>query len=649
MSGRLGNIPYPTVDPGGDLQTNPLVKYQNQLNPLAQLTDKLFTPPAAPQAHPIDPLMAQRMTAMGAQGMTPSATAMPPPLATPLPPSPPPGQNIPPPLMSPSGPSGPSGAAQLRGATAPPESTPGPGEGPHDLTQLRQDPGTGALVGRKAGSQPAPGSAALAEAGAPGAEPGVGPEAAPGGVPGGFTAPAPTPGKWTPTSRDDDRINTALASETKDRNPHLGADQQVGLAMAKAAKARPGQPSYHQKSADLIREHFGDQINFKGATTADEITERFVNHMRDNLLDLWNRVPGTWKERAKQWYVGANKIAHDWANEYGYHPRQMAGVIAALSPATDWFKNVGLAKRVIEYVRDKQGVATSPEMLKIGQAFTDKQKVPKVKEDMQRMLNNMSNKTFGQLTNDKERALWIRWHDTAHGDRSFQGISPEGEFLDTVRNKASKAQERRGELGNPATGGFLYSDPIRKALAILRSDDIEHISRNLGNQHKVRSFFNNIIAPFSKRGDITGDTHAIAAAMMQPLGQSHATVELGLGGTGPQSAEGLNGLYPYVAEAYRRAAKKVSTKDAPVLAREFQSVTWEAIRGIFSAAFKTNKDNIDANKAIWKSHADGKISAQAARNKVYEAAGAPTNEETGQREPRPPTWHTGEASVADEG
>jgi hypothetical protein len=153
-------------------------------------------------------------------------------------------------------------------------------------------------------------------------------------------------------------------------------------------------------------------------------------------------------------------------------------------------------------------------------------------------------------------------------------VEPEGKLSDFMRNKPSAAQKRRGEPGTAATGGFLYTDPIAKALRILRSDDVEHISRNLGKQHKVRSFYNNIIAPHSKSGDLTNDTHAIAAAMMQPLGQSHETVEMGLGGLPPTNdVAGLRGLYPYFAEAYRRAAKKVSTKDNPVLPREF-NVTW---------------------------------------------------------------------------
>ena len=637
MSDKLGTIPFPQVGGQPDQpQTSPLEKYFRQLDPLARVADPLWQTPRAPGLAPIQsPLGEPSLSRLGMRALTPQG--------------PQPGVQTPPQSpLAPAAPAAPASAGLAAAAPTAPSAAPtaaplggsaalaGGGDA-GDVTQYSRSPTTGGLI------RPAQGGASALAAMAPeagGQATAQTEQVTPGGGVGGGVSGGPHQIR----SREEDTVNTALASETKTRNPHLGADQRVGLEMAKAATPRPGEPSFHQKAADTIKERFGDQIDFKGATTADEITERFVNHMRDNLLDLWNRVPGTWKDRAKLWYVGANKIAHNWANEYGYSPRQMAGVIAALSPATDWFKNVGLAKRVIEYVRDHQNTMTNDKLLAVGQKFTDNQKVQKVRENMQQMLDGMRGKTFGQLTDDKQRALWIRWHDTANGDRTFKGISPEGDILDTVRNKPSAAQKRRGELGNPATGGFLYTDPIRKALAILQKDDVEHISRNLGNQHKVRSFYNNIIAPFSRAGHVTIDTHAIAAAMGQPLGQSHPTVELGLGGTGPQSAEGLNGLYPYVAEAYRRAAKRVSTKDAEVLPREFQSVTWEGIRGMFSAAFKNQEKNVKDNLAFWNRHAAGKASAQATRNNVYAAAEAPINA-AGHREPRPPSWHTGEASV----
>ena len=59
--------------------------------------------------------------------------------------------------------------------------------------------------------------------------------------------------------------------------------------------------------------------------------------------------------------------------------------------------------------------------------------------------------------------------------------------------------------------------------------DLNKISDAMGDMHKVRSFFNNIEVPFSDFGDITIDTHAIAAGWMKPLGSKDDLTYQGLG------------------------------------------------------------------------------------------------------------------------
>jgi hypothetical protein len=51
-----------------------------------------------------------------------------------------------------------------------------------------------------------------------------------------------------------------------------------------------------------------------------------------------------------------------------------------------------------------------------------------------------------------------------------------------------------------------------------------------------------------------------------------------------------------------------------------QSITWEAVRGLFPDSFKTkrNMENIDK---IWRSHDAGKITLDVARQQVLELAG----------------------------
>jgi hypothetical protein len=159
----------------------------------------------------------------------------------------------------------------------------------------------------------------------------------------------------------------------------------------------------------------------------------------------------------------------------------------------------------------------------------------------------------------------------------------------------------------------------------------ENISWNLGGEHKVRNFYNNILVPNSRHGDITADTHAVAAALYRPLsGQSTEVAHNFANSTGPgipaaggSALTGVQGTYPLYAEAYRRAAKARG-----ILPREMQSITWEAVRGLFPDTFKTAK-NSKAVDAIWNQYKAGKIPQSEARRQVDEIAGGIRN----------PTWH----------
>ena len=55
---------------------------------------------------------------------------------------------------------------------------------------------------------------------------------------------------------------------------------------------------------------------------------------------------------------------------------------------------------------------------------------------------------------------------------------------------------------------------IKNAIIALESNgDKAIISGALGDAHKVRSFYNNIVDPNSKNGDVTIDTHAVGALL----------------------------------------------------------------------------------------------------------------------------------------
>ena len=120
----------------------------------------------------------------------------------------------------------------------------------------------------------------------------------------------------------------------------------------------------------------------------------------------------------------------------------------------------------------------------------------------------------------------------------------------------------------------------------------------MGNAHKVRNFYNNIVDPNGTMGDVTIDTHAIGASFFRPMAATTLEVNHGLNGANgthkdysgaPRSDPlGSYGTYPLLAEAHRRAAN-----ERGVLPREMQSITWEAVREIFTDTFKNDNKNKD--------------------------------------------------------
>ena len=66
---------------------------------------------------------------------------------------------------------------------------------------------------------------------------------------------------------------------------------------------------------------------------------------------------------------------------------------------------------------------------------------------------------------------------------------------------------------------------ITKSLSAIADDSKANISNTaLGDAHKVRNFFNNILLPFVDTTSVTIDTHAVAAALLRPLASKDTEV-----------------------------------------------------------------------------------------------------------------------------
>jgi hypothetical protein len=97
----------------------------------------------------------------------------------------------------------------------------------------------------------------------------------------------------------------------------------------------------------------------------------------------------------------------------------------------------------------------------------------------------------------------------------------------------------------------------------------------------------------------------------------------GRGTTKGSAKTGVSGNYGLYAEAYRRAAA-----ERGIQPRQMQSITWEAVRGLFTDTFKSNQKNVAEVDSIWQRYKDGEIELDETRRLVDERAGGIN----------PPTW-----------
>ena len=388
-------------------------------------------------------------------------------------------------------------------------------------------------------------------------------------------------------------VSTRLPSAVASLENPLEKMLVIGL---KAAKM---DPKAFAKNTEVIRNYINFRDN-KSADTPDKIAEQFIKHAVDNLLWLHDQVPEDIRSRSKLWYDGAKKIADRWAVKYGISDAQVSGVLAVLSPQKDWFQNVSLAERVLDILTTKQDFLWSDKMTETAESL------PVYSSNDIEMI---AGKKLGDLDDNILRSKWLRVYDQTYNERGYRVVTPEGTFGDYILNADGKTRSKT------AWGSF---SEIGKAVSVFYDSSIENISASLGEQHKVRNFYNNIFDPNSKHGDVTIDTHAVAAALLRPLsgGSLEVTHNFGSGGVANSSIFGSKGTYGIYAEAYRRAAKKKN-----ILPREMQSITWEAVRELYTASFKSQAKNVAKIEGIWEQYKKRRLSLEDTRKQILEAAG----------------------------
>lgn len=372
-------------------------------------------------------------------------------------------------------------------------------------------------------------------------------------------------------------------------------------------EAMKANPEAFAKNVEAVKTYPG----FRAPENADteQVAEAFIDSMVQNLVWLHDQMPAATRARAKLWYDGARAITDRWTKQYDLGDHQIGGVLAVLSPQKDWYMNVSLAKRVLDTMQ-KQDFTWSDAMEATAQRIYKK-------EDYAEDLAEIRGKKLSELDDPFLKAMWVRAYDEAHNSRSYPIISPEG-------NEVGMAMTAKGEEAKVAWGSLAM---IAKAISIIDNGDLRNVSDALGDQHKVRNFYNNIVLPNSGNGHVTIDTHAVAAALLRPLSGESREVKHNFGGkpkgdpNGPANvgAYGAKGTYGLYAEAYRRAAAERN-----LLPREMQSITWEAVRGLFRPTFKAQESNTAAADEIWNRYKTGELTYEQARQEIVHLAGGIT-------------------------
>jgi hypothetical protein len=355
----------------------------------------------------------------------------------------------------------------------------------------------------------------------------------------------------------------------------------------------------------------------------DEIARRYVDQTSGNLQHIYNRLPKEMQEWSPYWYYGANNLSDAHASRWGIPRQSSSASIAALSPQKDWFQNASLNERagdiIFGPVSDKKMTGEMYDWARNAQT----QSGPLFDDVDMKLISSLRGKSFNQLSDPTEQALWLRMYDEAHNPRQYREISPFGELGPVVMDADGKPK-------SVAWGSF---DEIAKSIKLLQSGgDMDVISSTLSPGHKTRSFYNDIELPSEVArygGDPVIDTHAVGAGQLRSVSQKDPAVVHNFGSSLQRKDQplswvphsnagfkphGVKGTYGFLADSYRDASKALGLDPMQV-----QSPTWEGVRLRWPQEGKRGTMEAQSPDSIWGSYERGELSLDQAREAIFPA------------------------------
>lgn len=363
------------------------------------------------------------------------------------------------------------------------------------------------------------------------------------------------------TQRDHLRVGTSFISGAKmvplDQESNITMDRIPDRLRKRYADAFFTSPEYSALPFDA-----------RAIRNTEKRLEFVKDFMRENISGVFFAFPAEHRARATHWYDGALRMAMDLADAYGVKVEQVAAVMAILSPQTHWYINMAMAEMVINlWAQSKSTVIKASDFGHGIEEYVRPSASPAEARKRRLAAAQLEGMSFEEIiATGSTPAIMTAVRVMAHEkwDNRVPVVLPEGE-IGGVSDISMRWQ-----------GG----GPIAKAISVLEDGSLENISIQLGTKHKVRSFYNNIVAPRSPYGDFTSDTHQANVSLLLPMGGSYAIVGDMLGGgaqgkpfVGAAPGQGVAGTYPIFADAHREVAAELN-----LLPRQVQSITWEGIR-----------------------------------------------------------------------